>query len=463
VATKTGREPITRWRELAAAHPDRADLCRQAYLAVAEVRAEGPLDAKFLEPLLLAEEISDGERLVRIALVLRAAIAAGHRADDEYRASLGRRLFESAPEVADRLWPYNYKELAVLAQIVPRDEPEWHELEAKLLESATPASYSYFAGKAGFSVTQRYQRFLAKPVEVGYAVIELKDVVADLADRVDLPLWIDAAALEETATVSLERRGRWLDVMTAVLEGTPYELVMLRDDLFWLGPRAARDGAAALLRESLARFPPRGDAGDSPLREVLLEPTRLEFIDTPLTDVVEYLEDLHGMRVDLLGERRYAVLTMRVRRVPLHLALQLIGEEIVADWCADGPVLTIGSPEEIKQYRRMLEDYRLKLARLAGRRDPLAEKLAENTELEFVRTRLSDVLAHLDHLHGGVPFEFAREADGAVLVTRGLRDVPLGWALEETLFRHGLTWEDAEGKLVIKPRATAPKTPDMKR
>lgn len=99
--------------------------------------------------------------------------------------------------------------------------------------------------------------------------------------------------------------------------------------------------------------PSRYRTAEAAILEALAEPTDVDFVDTPLTDVVDFLARQHGIQV-LLDHRaleREAVdtqtaVTCQVGGISLRSALALILRDFHLSWMIDGEVLLITSRQE---------------------------------------------------------------------------------------------------------------------
>lgn len=179
----------------------------------------------------------------------------------------------------------------------------------------------------------------------------------------------------------------------------------------------------------------------------------LNFPDTPVEEVVAFLQDLTGLnvvldpRVDL-----QAVVNLQVRDLGLGKALGLICEGAGLKhrvWC---DVLYLAPKDATLPDPPALPEG-----------DGAAKKVREQRmTLNFDQTPLKDALSFvrdvtgLDALVTSEASKLARDAT----VTLRLRNVPLASALSLALVPHGLTWGLKDGALVVEPRkadAPAPK------
>ena len=90
--------------------------------------------------------------------------------------------------------------------------------------------------------------------------------------------------------------------------------------------------------------------GETRVQKALRTPTTLDFIETPLEDIVEFIGELHGVNVELdereledIGLAAETPLTFSIRRVTLRSALRLLLKEIEAEAIERDDALVITS------------------------------------------------------------------------------------------------------------------------
>ena len=78
------------------------------------------------------------------------------------------------------------------------------------------------------------------------------------------------------------------------------------------------------------------------------EPTRLEFIDVPLVDAVQYLQELHNIPIKIdsraLANKDEMLITVDLKGVSLKGALTLVLDELELDFTITNEVLLITTP-----------------------------------------------------------------------------------------------------------------------
>ena len=94
-------------------------------------------------------------------------------------------------------------------------------------------------------------------------------------------------------------------------------------------------------------------SGREAIEAALAEPTQLEFIETPLQDVIDYLSDLHGINIiidrlalDNAGIAPDTAVTINLSGVKLCRALDLMLRPLHLTWTLRHDVLLITTPEE---------------------------------------------------------------------------------------------------------------------
>ena len=124
------------------------------------------------------------------------------------------------------------------------------------------------------------------------------------------------------------------------------------------GPKKPKQAAAAGKRASPGKKEPPSRApalrfGTEAILKVLEEPTSLEVIETPLSDVLTQIQSKHGVHVyldlralDDVGVPSDVPITFAMSGIPLRSALELILGELDLTWTIRSDVLLITTPEE---------------------------------------------------------------------------------------------------------------------
>jgi hypothetical protein len=89
------------------------------------------------------------------------------------------------------------------------------------------------------------------------------------------------------------------------------------------------------------------------IEDALKSPTQLEFVETPLSDVIDYLKDYHGIEIqvdkkalDDVGIGTDTPVTKNLKGISLKSALRLLLKEMSLTYIIENEVLLITTPEE---------------------------------------------------------------------------------------------------------------------
>ena len=92
--------------------------------------------------------------------------------------------------------------------------------------------------------------------------------------------------------------GPRLEVLEKLLARTNLRLELLESNLFWIGPPERLAAARQVHANSLQR----AAGAQGKVAAALRDETRLEFIQTPLEDVIAFLRDQHDVGFELLDQ-----------------------------------------------------------------------------------------------------------------------------------------------------------------
>jgi hypothetical protein len=128
----------------------------------------------------------------------------------------------------------------------------------------------------------------------------------------------------------------------------------------------------------------------------------LEYVNTPLRDVLDYLEDQHRVKIELAPETQtgpkrvdpQTPVTKNLKQISLLSALHLLLDpyELEVTVQPDGTLLLVPSTQELKANRTVSKVQR-------AVHEKLRKTLKEDTTLEFVNCPLKDVIAFLSDQH----------------------------------------------------------------
>lgn len=186
--------------------------------------------------------------------------------------------------------------------------------------------------------------------------------------------------------------------------------------------------------------------------------TEFEFVDQPLSDVLEYLKERHNIEVQLDHKSFKAAkknpelpVTMNLRGKSLHDMLnQLLDEHDLAMAIRHEALMIYAKPlPKVQPAIPMMPDGE-QLSR------KLRETLGEKAELEFVDTPLTDVIDYLSQQHNvEIVLDNAallRSGIGSdISVTLNVKGIMLKSGLELVLGQHGLTCYAEGDRLVVRP------------
>jgi hypothetical protein len=209
------------------------------------------------------------------------------------------------------------------------------------------------------------------------------------------------------------------------------------------------------------------------IAEKLTDPVTLEFVETPLSDVIDFLRDytgvnvlipFHGSDVDARTAIGFSdqPVTVHVQSVPLRLALDCLLMPSGLDWDAIDELLLIGKPEDLAGFAQRVKLRHARVARLRNSRSTetflIADKLTDRLTLEFVETPLGDIVDFL-HDYSGANFYLLGEPRswhepswgklGETPVTVHVEDVSMATALDCLSDRTSLEWDVLEGVVVF--------------
>jgi hypothetical protein len=148
------------------------------------------------------------------------------------------------------------------------------------------------------------------------------------------------------------------------IEGVSVRIVPMKQGrgLSVIHSRCVQDGTAELLAALRSAARPNeatrpGPMAASKIKAALAKPTDLEFVETPLQDVVDYLKDTHKIDIQfddgaLIAAKtnRDTVLSVNMRGVSLRAALTPMLRQLGLAFAVWDDVLLITTPDEVKAY-----------------------------------------------------------------------------------------------------------------
>jgi hypothetical protein len=207
--------------------------------------------------------------------------------------------------------------------------------------------------------------------------------------------------------------------------------------------------------------PPESDsAAEVRIREALDDTTSIEFISTPLTDVVAYLEDAHEIPILLYCKKLSEAgcssskpITMALEGFSLRAALQVMLHEQGLAPVVRRQVLLITTLDDAAAWRDETGLPEI----LAGTNAELVQSLQGVANCKFKETPLKEVLSHFRNQES-IPIRFKESAfvgrsrlldEPVTLPLRGVsRVTALGFVLDD----HELSCTELDGEMWVKPR-----------
>jgi len=214
--------------------------------------------------------------------------------------------------------------------------------------------------------------------------------------------------------------------------------------------------------------------------KALAYPTRIEFVQSPLSDVIEYLKDLHHIEIQLdiatlkdAGINKNTQVTFNIKGVSLRSGLQLMLKQFRLTYIIRNEVLLITTSKEANRdiadfteairlnpqyaeayfergmaYAAMSQSEGVQTGRYIGK------ALASPTHIDFVRVPLSDGIEYLKDLHHiEIQFDVAALKVAGInentQVTFKIKGVSLRSGLQLMLKQFGLTYTIQNEVLLI--------------
>ncbi len=201
----------------------------------------------------------------------------------------------------------------------------------------------------------------------------------------------------------------------------------------------------------------------------LQEGTRMQFIETPLDEVVAFFNAVHDIPIRLdqprlraAGIARNVEVTRDVKGMPLHSTLRTFLSEMGLTYVIDEDALIITTAEE---GQRLIRQGKIGAEEVRREFQPeyayIVTVLQNEVSLQFSATPLEDVVASLNRQHGisiviDQPALAAAGIQVDVPCTLDVKDVPLASALRKLLGDVGLTYVvDDEFILITTPGKNA--------
>jgi hypothetical protein len=422
------------------------DQMREIYLAAVRVRrkpwaGEKVWDLELVGPWLGETQTYSRRSMSRTAEVLTSLVAAGAPDDHPDRVRLEKQLLAllADPDLSES---HVLRDGGLLPRLWKLDRSVGGKVLQVLLTRHGMLGW-YFARVAGIERQHAEDLFWGHEIRFDGQPVSLEDAISRIGGG---RVWVDAETAADDPTVTLRITASRMAVLEAAAAAAKCEVAHFQHGIVWVGPKSKRSVAEKKLRDALGRVP----LGNSPVRTALVENTQIEFIETPLADVCDYLSDLHSIQVKLprpVDERR---ITQQLTNMPLFLALTLLTEAADLRWTTAENMILIGDEKSIVEFDPLHEWWRrrrIRLRKLELAGSAVAAEMFQPTTMEFIETPLEDVCAYLADLHAQ-PVLLLSLANGQIPITTNLNGLNLGWAMSFCLWRGGLTW-DTDGEIVF--------------
>ncbi len=211
-----------------------------------------------------------------------------------------------------------------------------------IVVQAGSGRYAYFATAPAAGESREAVAAAGRGEDDPTAPFVVQSRSADYAPLVDL--------IEKTVTAK-----PWAAPFPTNLSLRASQAQQVRGEMARRELRARLPRRNALCRRPVRTAPTLLSGKESPaerkIREALDQPTQMEFVDTPLKDVVDYLRDLHHIEIQLdgpalkeAGVEDSTPITKNLKGISLRSALKLLLEELQLKFVIHNEVLLITSP-----------------------------------------------------------------------------------------------------------------------
>jgi hypothetical protein len=203
------------------------------------------------------------------------------------------------------------------------------------------------------------------PIE--FVETPLVDVVAYLkhAHKIDIGIDQDAlqaAGMDKNLPVTFNLRGISLQSSLRLILRGPDLTYVVRDKALWITTpqQAAASGGTAITVET-------GTVNDYKIAKALKQPTVVEFVETPLKDVIDYLKDEHHVEILLDPKVFWGTkplrdpddqVTLQFKNISLQSGLRIILRELDLDYAICNEVILITTPEEARILNPARRDFK---------------------------------------------------------------------------------------------------------
>jgi hypothetical protein len=439
-------DPAALWRAKMELDPTNRRLYRYCYIALARQRRLEDLDFDLVKPMLEKHQTNSLADIAWQARVLHTYAAAHVWFDNPERVAVRKLLLNNLRTV--KLSPVEfrsgYQSVRAIDQLFDATEGRWEKpgmLNA--IADAGLKELQVFLRLAKVSESEKRDLLLARKTTLACDDTLVAEAIQILQRETLLPILVDDAVWKDADRISFEMTGTWLDVTEALLAKTKYGFEPLGPSVLWIG----RPARAARLRELLIRGQEKAAFASEKVNSALNEKTNILFIETPLIDGADYLEDLHNITIEVFGDITDIPITKEIKGVPLCLALELIGEDAKFNWGTIDEIVVVAPDKELRRLDALRRERLRRATRMRHDDGKVARALRGSTNVEFIETPLVDVTDYLADLHD-VPIRVTDAKSGHRTITADLKGIDLSLALDLMMLKNDLAWF-SDGKEIV--------------
>lgn len=440
-------DPAALWRAKMAEDPTHQRLYRYCYIAIARQRRVEDLDFDLVKPMLEKHGTNSLVDLAWQARVLHTYVAADVSSDNPELVAVRKLLLNNLRTV--KLSPLEirsgYQSVRALDQLFEASECRFERpgmLDA--IADAGLKELQLFLRLAEVSASEKRDLLLSRKTTLACDDILVAEAIQTLQRETLLPILVDQAVWKDADRISFEMTGTWLDVTEALLAKTKYGFEPIGPSVLWIG----RPERAARLREMLIRGQEKAVFASEKVITTLSEKTNIQFIETPLIDGSDYLEDLHNITIEVFGDITDIPITKEIKGVPLCLALELICEDAKFNWGTIDEIVVLAPGDELRRLDALRKERLRRTARMRRDEGKVARALRESTNIEFIETPLVDVADYLADLHD-VPIRVTDAKIGLRTITADLKGMNLDLTLDLVMLQNNLAWYSNGNEIVL--------------
>lgn len=439
-------DPSAIWREKMKDDPKHQRLYRYCYVALVRSKQPEKIDFGLIKPMLEMRQTSALVDLAWQARVLHTYAVAWVPVDHPERVAVRELFLTNLKSFKSDMVTSRDNDVNLRAVGRMYDVADWQFERPQILNAVSASgveALKSFSRVAAVLDSELREHLLTRTTTLDCKDTPLRDAIKILEAATLLTLVIDDTIRVDAAPVSLKKTGTWLDCAEALLAKTEYRFEPLGNNIFWIG----KPDAARLTREALVRSHGESALANEKLGAALRERTDLNFTETPLQDAVDFLEDLHGVQIQLFGDSRDKPVSRYIRGIPLHLGLELLCADLKLNWSTLDELVVIAPDKEMKRLEAGRKERFRRQSGVRRENPKVVEALRENTNIEFIDTPLEDIADYLEDLHG-VPFQVFGDV-ALQPFSRVVRGVPLDLGMDLICVDLQVTWDTFDEFVII--------------